>query len=67
MPVPVTVSWWPGGGGGEGTTTSDNFFRGAKIRNCQCEILCKYVKYGLSTSSKIVVILAFLCRYQYHP
>ena len=45
---------------------SDNFLGelkskgGAKIRNCQCEILYKSGKSGLSTSSKIVVILAFL-------
>ena len=39
---------------------SDKFFRDVKIYNCQCEILYKYFKSDLSTSSKIVVTLAFL-------
>ena len=56
-----------GGSGGNGPI-SDNFVGAlkstgaAKIRNCQCAILYKYVKSGLSTSSKIVVILAFQLR-----
>ena len=52
-----------GQAGGGGATPSDNFFRGAKIRDCQCEISYKYVKPGLSTSSKIVVFWHFYCCY----
>ena len=54
-----------GGGGGQPPPVTI-FLGDAKIPNCQCEILykiyaeyVKYVKSGLSTNSKIVVILAF--------
>ena len=58
---------WRGGRGvrGQRSHASDNFVGAlkskgaAKIRNCQCEILHKYVKSGLSTSSKIVAIWHF--------
>ena len=37
---PRTLAWWLGGGGGQvATTPQRQIFRGAKIRNYQCEIL----------------------------
>ena len=54
------------GGGGRGNAPSDNFLGalkskgGAKIRNCQCEILYKICKVQLVNALKVVVILAFL-------
>ena len=55
------VAWWQGGLGGR-----DNFLGalkskgGAKIYNCQCEILYKICKVQLVNKFKVVVILAFL-------
>ena len=57
----MTVAWWPGRwGGGGGSAPPVTCFRGANIRNCQCEMLYKYVTFRFSTSLKIAVILAFL-------
>ena len=49
--ITVAVAWWPGGEGA--VPPNDNFLGalkfkgGAKIRNCQCEILYKICKIQL--------------------
>ena len=51
------MAWWPKGGGG-GSSSSDNFLGalkskgGAKIRNCQCEVLYKLCKVQLVNKFK---------------
>ena len=56
------VAWWPGGGGGAGRAVapSDNFLAALKFVIPNVKYYTKYVKYSLSTNSKILVILAFL-------
>ena len=53
-----SVVWWSGGRGGR--PPQWQFFRGGKIRNCQCEISYKICKVQLVNKFKVVVILAFL-------
>ena len=49
-----------GGGGAGGADPPVKIFRGAKIRNYQCEISYKICKVQLVNRFKVVVILAFL-------
>ena len=53
------VAWWLGGGGRR-QSPSDNFLGALKLVTGNVKYYAKYVKSGLSTNSKIVVILAFL-------
>ena len=52
------MAWWQGEAGGKSPLSSDNFLGvlkskgGAKIRNCQCEILYKICKVELVNKFK---------------